>query len=189
MFLTSGPVSSDWAVNCWNPWISSPSILPSSKVRNSLSEPPCGAARRINSSGRALTGLTLAGFRLMRAHHQQGFPCCHVFHLADKPTPLPRWERSGAPVAFLPKTTDGLPLISGGSVPTTAVSRSAQRSQMFRPACTLSRPRRLFNTGASIYIVTSVNCLGCYQPKRQLLGGIRAHQENAPFHGALRKGR
>ena len=25
---------------------------------------------------------------------------------------------------------------------------------------------------------------GCYQPKRQLLGGIRTRKENAPFHGA-----
>ena len=26
---------------------------------------------------------------------------------------------------------------------------------------------------------------GCYQPKRQLLGGVRTRKENAPFHGAL----
>ncbi len=25
---------------------------------------------------------------------------------------------------------------------------------------------------------------GCYQPKRQLLGGVRTRKENAPFHGA-----
>ena len=33
--------------------------------------------------------------------------------------------------------------------------------------------------------LTSMNRLGRYQPERQLLRGIRAHQESAPFHGAL----
>ena len=35
------------------------------------------------------------------------------------------------------------------------------------------------------HIVTSMNRSGRYQPERQLLGGIRTHQESAPFHGAL----
>ena len=39
---------------------------------------------------------------------------------------------------------------------------------------------------ASIHVVTSMNRLGRYQPERKLLGGIRTHQESAPFHGALR---
>ena len=30
-----------------------------------------------------------------------------------------------------------------------------------------------------------MNRSGCYQLERQLLGGIRTHQESAPFHGAL----
>ena len=30
-----------------------------------------------------------------------------------------------------------------------------------------------------------MNRSGRYQPERQLLGGIRTHQESAPFHGAL----
>ena len=33
---------------------------------------------------------------------------------------------------------------------------------------------------------TSANRSGRYQLERQLLGGIRTHQESAPFHGALR---
>ena len=55
------------------------------------------------------------------------------------------------------------------------------------PACLLAEPPEaaLWHQGASVYIVTSVNRLGCYQPKRQLLRGIRTHKENAPFHGAL----
>ena len=47
-------------------------------------------------------GLTLAGFRLVRAHHRQGFPCCSVFHLTDMPVPIPRRERCGASVACFP---------------------------------------------------------------------------------------
>ena len=30
-----------------------------------------------------------------------------------------------------------------------------------------------------------MNRSGRYQPERQLLGGVRTHQESAPFHGAL----
>ena len=30
-----------------------------------------------------------------------------------------------------------------------------------------------------------MNRSGRYQPERQLLGGLRTHQESAPFHGAL----
>ena len=52
----------------------------SSVVR--ASKPPCRP------------GLTLAAFRSMRARHQQGFSCCHVFHLAGMPTPVPRRKRS-----------------------------------------------------------------------------------------------
>ena len=83
------------------------------------------------------------------------------------------------------QTTISLPLLPGGSAPATGVSGPAQRSHKFRPACSLSRPdAALWHQSASIYIVTSVNRPGCYQPKRQVLGGIRTHQENAPFHGA-----
>ena len=31
-----------------------------------------------------------------------------------------------------------------------------------------------------------MNRPGCYQPERQLLGGVRTRQKKAPFHGALR---
>ena len=30
------------------------------------------------------------GFRLPRARHRRGFPCCYAFHLPHVPTPLPR---------------------------------------------------------------------------------------------------
>ena len=80
----------------------------------------------------------------------------------------------------------GLPLFSGGSASASPVSRPAQRSLTFRPAWSLNRPRRPFYQSASIHVVTSTNRSGRYQLERQLLGGIRTHQESAPFHGALR---
>ena len=80
----------------------------------------------------------------------------------------------------------GLPLFTGGSAPALTVSRPARRSLAFRPAWSLSRPWRPVCQSASAHVVTSMNRPGCYQPERQLLGGIRTHQESAPFHGALR---
>ena len=47
-------------------------------------------------------GLPLAGFRLPRARHRQGFPCCCTFHLPHVPTPLPRRKPAGALVARFP---------------------------------------------------------------------------------------
>ena len=79
----------------------------------------------------------------------------------------------------------GLPLITGGSASALTVSRPARRSLAFRPAWSLSRPRRPFYQSASAHVVTSMNRPGRYQPERQLLGGFRTHQESAPFHGAL----
>ena len=46
--------------------------------------------------------LPLAGFRLPRARHRQGFPCCYAFHLPCMPTPLPRRKPAGALVALFP---------------------------------------------------------------------------------------
>ena len=47
-------------------------------------------------------GLPLAGSRLPRARHRQGFPCCCAFHLPCMPTPLPRRKPAGALVALFP---------------------------------------------------------------------------------------
>ena len=60
-------------------------------------------------------GLTLAGFRLMRAHHQQGFPCCHGPPLPCVLPPLPRRSRSvraspsSRPMAAFPVIQAGRP--------------------------------------------------------------------------------
>ena len=47
-------------------------------------------------------GLPLAGFRLPRARHRRGFPCCYAFHLPCMPAPLPRRKPAGALVALFP---------------------------------------------------------------------------------------
>ncbi len=47
-------------------------------------------------------GLPLAGFRLPRARHRQGFPCCYAFHLPCMPAPLPRRKPAGALVVLFP---------------------------------------------------------------------------------------
>ena len=76
----------------------------------------------------------------------------------------------------------------------------------------------LCHRSASVHVAPSMSRPGCYQPKRQLMGGLRippgkrafprhtsplrllptettivwvgfaSHQENAPFHGALESG-
>ena len=47
-------------------------------------------------------GLPLAGSRLPRARHRQGFPCCYAFHLPCMSAPLPRRKPAGAHVALFP---------------------------------------------------------------------------------------
>ena len=130
--------------------------------------------------------LPLAGVRLACAHHRQGFPCCHVFHLASMPAPLPRRERSGACVACFPNRHRPSPNFRRVGSHIAFIEACSAFTHV--PACLLAEPPKaaLRHQGASVYIVTSVNRPGCYQPKRQLLGGIRTHKENAPFHGALK---
>ena len=85
------------------------------------------------------------------------------------------------------RTTNGLPLGPGGSAPTLPFSRPAQRSiqisacavaqrnplspECFSPCRTLHNPLRLLPTETTIVWV-----------------GFASHQENAPFHGALKSG-
>ena len=82
------------------------------------------------------------------------------------------------------RVVGGLPLGFGGSAPALGISGPARRSLTFRPAWSLNRPRRPFYLSASNHVVASMIRSGCYQPKRQLLGGICTRLENAPFHGA-----
>ena len=88
---------------------------------------------------------------------------------------------------FSSRTTDGLPLIQGGSASALPVSRPAQRS-LHVPACMVAE---LLNATLLSGVLQSMSLPPRTAPaatsrKRQLLGGIRTHQENAPFHGALR---
>ena len=118
-------------------------------------------------------GLPLAGSRSPRARHRQGFPCCCAFHLPCMPTPLPRQKPDRCARRSLPNPVGGLPLITGGSASALTVSGPARRSLAFRPAWSLSRPRRpRSRQSASIHVVTSMNRPGRYQPERQLLGGF-----------------
>ena len=83
------------------------------------------------------------------------------------------------------QSANGLPLNNGGSASALSVSRPAQRSLRV-PARMVAEPpyAALRHQSASVYIVASVNRPGCYQPERQLLGGVRTRQKKAPFHGA-----
>jgi len=67
-------------------------------------------------------------------------------HPSDVPCPLPRWTRMGARIGCFP-IPRGLPRNSGGSAPTTSLSRPAQASHTLRPARSLDRPRRPSSRG------------------------------------------
>ena len=81
---------------------------------------------------------------------------------------------------FSSRTTDGLPLIQGGSASALPVSRPAQRS-LHVPACMVAE---LLNATLLSGVLQSMSLPPRTAPaatsrKRQLLGGIRTHQENA----------
>ena len=76
--------------------------------------------------------------------HHKGFPCCCLLPLPCVPASLPRRVQRGARVARFPLRP--LPHFSGGSAPALPVSRPARRSLAFRPACSLNRLMRPFDT-------------------------------------------
>ena len=87
---------------------------------------------------------------------------------AGTPTPA---ETVRCICRFSSRSVVGLPLISGGSAPALPVSRPARCSHHI-PACMVAK---LLNTAlchqsASVYIVTSVDRPGCYQPKATIVG-------------------
>ena len=127
--------------------------------------PSRGPGCHVHGTDRASRVATLSIFHACRRHYPGGNRPVHS--------------------SFSSQPVGGLPLFPGGSTSALTVSRPARRSLAFRPAWSLSRPRRPFYQSASAHIVTSMNRSGRYQPERQLLGGVRTHQESAPFHGAL----
>src|SRR5262245_13839514 len=85
--------------------------------------------------------LSLAGFRLaVTRGHRWGFPCS-VFLLCPRAVATTPVGLLGACIVRYPSGT-GLPRYTGGSAPTSLVSRPAQRSLTLRPADSQSRPRR-----------------------------------------------
>ena len=102
---------------------------------------------------------------------------------ADATTPA---ETGRCPCRSLPNRSAAFPYSQEGRLPRrpfrgllSVHSRSGLRMVAEPPKAALYQC-------ASIHVVTSMNRSGRYQLERQLLGGIRTHQESAPFHGALR---
>ena len=89
------------------------------------------------------------------------------------PTPLPRRDRVGA-LSLLPHSTAAFPEILPGRLPRFGLSRPAQRSLTFRPACSLNRPRRSVSSEAP-------TATGWNDPSP---GGNCTHWKSPPLHGA-----
>ena len=130
-------------------------------------------------------GPVLADFRLARAP-PTGLPVLPLpsssMH-ADAATPAEAGRCSRRSLLDLPSA---FPLLQEGRLSASTVSRPVRHSRVFRPAWSLNRPGRPFRQSASVHFAASMNLPGCYQPERQLLGGIRTHQREAPCHGALK---
>jgi hypothetical protein len=62
-------------------------------------------------------GLSLAGVRLGPAPTAWGLPCCVRSPVADMPSPIPRWDRSGDRFAPLKATTAAFPMVGQGRLP------------------------------------------------------------------------
>ena len=88
--------------------------------------------------------LALAGSRLVRAHHRQGFPCCHCFPLTRMLPSLPRRNRPVlASLASQPLAT--FPVYRAGRLPHWLFRGLLNVRCSLRPARSLSRPRRPFD--------------------------------------------
>ena len=122
-----------------------------------------------------------SGSRVPR--HRRGFPCCAPYPLPCVPPPLPRRNRS-VPVSLTCRTVPAFPVRQAGRLPHHNVSRPAQRSLTFRPACSLNRLSRSFCQSASIHVVTSMNRPDCYQPETIVAGRDSHPLERGAFHGA-----
>ena len=84
--------------------------------------PSRGPGCRVHGTDRASRVATLSIFHACRRHYPGG----------NRPVPS----------SLSSRPTDGLPLLTGGSASALCVSRPARRSLAFRPAWSLSRPRR-----------------------------------------------
>ena len=101
------------------------------------------------------------------------------------PAPLPRRKPAVARVALFPASRRPSPFLRRVGFRNTRFEAYSAFTRV--PACMVAEPpKAALYQCASIHVVTSMNRSGRYQLERQLLGGIRTHQESAPFHGALR---
>ena len=98
------------------------------------SPPPCQPSLPLTGSrfGACLT--------THRASHVAAF---FPFHACQRHYP---GGSKGVPASLASPSVFGLPHFSGGSAPALPVSRPARRSLAFRPACSLNRPKRPFDT-------------------------------------------
>ena len=132
-------------------------------------------------------GLSLAGFRLaVTRRHRWGFPC-FVFPLCRRAVATTPVGPLGACIVRYPSGI-GLPRYTGGSAPTSLVSRPAQRSLTLRPADSQSRQSRPSPPKA---LTVSLPPLPLWLlPARTIVAGrdclpLKKHD----FHGALCKTR
>ena len=100
-------------------------------------------------------GLPLAGFRLPRTRHRQGFPCCCAFHPPCMPAPLPRRKPAGPLAALFPAGRRPSPKYGRAGLPHSLFRGLPGVHLAFRPAWPLSRPGRPF-------------CPECFSPCRYL---------------------
>ena len=131
--------------------------------------------------------LALTGFRLARARHRQGFPCCIRFPARACCRQYPGGD--DRPFSFAPHgavpVAGSLPRDLGGSASALTFSRPARRSLALRPARSLSRPRRPFFTG----VLQSISLPPRTAPiatgwNEQVAGRVYPRWGAVPLHGA-----
>ena len=127
--------------------------------------PSRGPGRRVHGTARASRVATLSIFHACRRQYPGG----------NRPV---RSSLSSQPVGGLPPDYRRVGFRAKRFKACSAFTRV--------PACMVAEPPIGGPSlqGASAHVVTSMNRPGRYQPERQLLGGVRTHKENAPFHGA-----
>ena len=90
--------------------------------------------------------LTLTSFRFgvcLPTHRASRVATFLLFHACQRHYP---GGSKGVPMSLASPSVFGLPHFSGGSAPASPVSRPARRSLAFRPACSLNRSLRPFDT-------------------------------------------
>ena len=156
------------------PGIATPAgLLPSVIAPHLRSLSSTGITRRLQSYGPLRhpdrPSLPLTGFRLVRAHHRQGFPCCSHPPLPCVPPPIPRRDRpvrlslTSRPVAAFPNVRAGRLPHSRFRGLLSVHSRCGPHGRWI----TLGDP---FHRSASNDVVTSIIRSDCYRLERQFAG-------------------